>query len=114
MANFIIFLDRLINMYIYFILCACLLSIVPNINPDYPLFHFIFKFAGFYIIPSFAGITISPALVLCVAALISMGLRKIYIKYYSNNDPQIIVISKDEFLKNFKDEKREEKKDDCN
>ena len=41
MAKVIIFLDRLVNYYLYFVVMACFLSLVPNINPDYPLFDFI-------------------------------------------------------------------------
>ena len=43
MANFIKFLYRLVMLYMYYVLGACMLSWVPNINPDYPLFNFIFK-----------------------------------------------------------------------
>lgn len=114
MANLIVFLYRLINLYLYFIIGACLLSLVPNINPDYPLFNFIFKFAGFYIIPPFAGVSFSPALVMAVVALISMGLRKLYNKYYAGKEPQIIVLTQDELIEKLKKEKGEEKKDDCN
>lgn len=114
MANLIIFLDRLINLYLYFVIAACIMSWVPNINPNYPLFHFIFKFAGFYIIPPFAGVSFSPALVMVTAVLISMGLRKIYIKYYASKNPQIIVLTPEEFAKKLAEENREDKKDDCN
>ena len=50
---------------------ACFLSLVPNINPDYPLFNFIFKAAGFYIIPTIYGFIISPVLIMISLALIS-------------------------------------------
>ena len=71
MARFIIFLDRLINYYLYFVVMACFLSLVPNINPDYPLFNFIFKAAGFYIVPAIFGFIVSPVLVMISLALIS-------------------------------------------
>lgn len=114
MANFIIFLDRIVNLYLYFVIMACLLSWVPNINPHYPFFHYIFKFAGFYIIPPFWGVSFSPAVVMVIAALISMGLNKIYIKYFEDKEPKILILTQDELLEKLKEEKREDKKDDCN
>ena len=41
-------------LYMYYVLGACMLSWVPNINPDYPLFNFIFKlyFPFFCVRPS--------------------------------------------------------------
>lgn len=115
MANFILFLDRVLNLYLYFVIGACLLSWVPNINPDYPLFDFIFKSAGFYIIPPFAGVSFSPALVMVLVYLISMGLRRIYLKYYATKQPKVIVLTKDEFLAKLEKEKErkvEDKEDD--
>ncbi len=123
MAKFIIFLDRLINYYLYFVVMACFLSLVPNINPDYPLFDFIFKAAGFYLIPSFWGIIFSPAVVMICLALISAGLHKIYYKYYAKDEPQIIVMSPEEFMKKVQEknlendiitspEEKEDKEDD--
>jgi uncharacterized protein YggT (Ycf19 family) len=125
MAKFIIFLDRLINYYLYFVVMACFLSLVPNINPDYPLFDFIFKAAGFYLIPSFWGIIFSPAVVMICLALISAGLHKIYYKYYAKDEPQIIVMSPEEFMKKVQEknlendiitspEEKEDKEDDSN
>lgn len=117
MANFIIFLDRVVNLYLYFVIGACLLSWVPNINPDYPLFDFIFNSAGFYIIPPIMGISFSPALLMVVLALISMGLRHIYLKYYAVKEPKVIVLTKDELLAKLneeKDRKVEDKKNDSN
>jgi len=125
MAKFIIFLDRLINYYLYFVVMACFLSLVPNINPDYPLFNFIFKAAGFYLIPSFWGIIFSPAVVMICLALISAGLHKIYYKYYAKDEPQIIVMSPEEFMKKVQEknlendiitspEEKEDKEDDSN
>ena len=105
MANFIIFLDRIVNLYLYFVLGACMLSWVPNMNPDYPFFHFIFKFAGFYLIPPVMGVSFSPAIVMLAAGLLSMALRKIFNKYYANKAPQIIVLTKDELLEKLKEEK---------
>ena len=123
MARFIIFLDRLVNYYLYFIVMACFLSLVPNINPDYPLFNFIFKAAGFYIIPTIFGFLISPVLIMISLALISSGLHKIYYKYYAKDEPQIIVMSPEEFIKKVQEEnvesniqssleEKENKKDD--
>ncbi|MBR1460141.1 YggT family protein [bacterium] len=123
MARFIIFLDRLVNYYLYFIVMACFLSLVPNINPDYPLFNFIFKAAGFYIIPTIFGFIISPVLIMISLALISSGLHKIYYKYYAKDEPQIIVMSPEEFIKKVQEEnvesniqssleEKENKKDD--
>ncbi len=116
MAKFILFLDRLINLYLYFVIGACILSWVPNINPNYPLFHMIFKSAGFYILPPFMGLSFSPAVVMVVCALISMGLGKIYNKYFASNEPEIIVVTPDQFIKEIREEnkKKEDKKDDCN
>ena len=114
MAKFILFLDRLINLYLYFVIGACILSWVPNINPNYPLFNLIFKSAGFYILPPFMGMSFSPALVMVVCALISMGLGKIYNKYYASENPDIIVVTPDELIKEIKEKKKEDKKNDCN
>jgi len=115
MAKFILFLDRLINFYLYYVVMACFLSFVPNINYNYPLFHFIFKSAGFYLIPPVFGILIAPMLVMTVCVLISMWLDKIYLKYYAPKQPHIVVLTKDEFIKKMNDlnEKiKEDKKDD--
>lgn len=99
MAKFILFLDRIINFYIYYVIGVCILSWVPNINPNYPLFDFLFKSAGFYIIPPFMGLSFSPAFVVFVCAMISLGLRKIYTKFYEKNKPSIIILTQDEFVK---------------
>lgn len=99
MARLIVIIDKLVNLYIYFVVMACFLGCVPNINPNYPLFHYIFKFAGFYIIPPFWGISLSPAVVLVVMALISLGLRKIYIKYFEKEQREVIVLSQEDFIK---------------
>lgn len=115
MAKLILFLDRLINLYLYFVIGACLLSWVPNINPNYPLFNLIFKAAGFYILPPFMGMSFSPALVMVICALISMGLGKIYNKYFASNEPEVIVVSPEEFIEKIKEQKeKEDKEDDCN
>ena len=58
MAKFLIYIIRILNLYLYFVVGACLLSLVPNINPNYPLFHYIFKFAGFYLIPPVFGVSL--------------------------------------------------------
>lgn len=125
MAKFIIFLDRLVNYYLYFVVMACFLSLVPNINPDYPLFDFIFKAAGFYLIPTFWGIIFSPAVMMVCLALLSAGLHKIYNKYYAKDEPQVLVMSPEEFIKKVQEknlesniitspEEKEEKEDDSN
>ncbi|MBD5401576.1 hypothetical protein HDR58_02075 [bacterium] len=114
MANLILFLDRLITLYLYFVVGSCFLALVPNINPDYPMFHYIFKFAGFYLIPTVLGVSISPALVMLVAALISMGLNKVYMKYFSKDkESRVLVISQDELLEKLNKEKRKDSEDDC-
>lgn len=114
MANFILFLDRLVNFYLYYVVMACFLSLVPNINMDYPLFHYIFKFAGFYLIPPVFGVSFSPMLCMIMLVLVSMGLRKVYIKYYADKEPKIVILTKDEFINKLKAQKQkgEEKKDD--
>ena len=119
MAKFLIFLDRLIYLYLYFVMGACLLSWVPNINPDYPLFHFIFVAAGFSLVPPIFGIGLGPALVMSVCALISFGLGKIYQKFYAKKDQKIVVVTPDELIQklreqeeNFIKKEKEEKNDD--
>lgn len=102
MGKIILFLDRLINLYLYFVVMACFLSLVPNINPDFPLFHFIFKFAGFYLIPPIFGINISPMPSMVGLVLCSMGLKKIYIKFFAKKEPQIVFLSKETFEKSVK------------
>ena len=99
MGKFIKFLDRLINFYLYYVVMACFLTLIPYINPNYPLFNFIFKSAGFYIIPPIFGISFSPALVLTVLVLCSIGLNKIYDKFYAPKEPKIIVLTPEEFMK---------------
>jgi hypothetical protein len=107
MAKFIIFLDRIVNYYLYFVVMACFLSLVPNINPNYPLFDFIFKAAGFYLLPGIIGITFSPAIIMITLALISAGLHKIYEKYYAKDEPKILVMSPEDFIKKIQDESNE-------
>ncbi len=102
MAKFIRFLYRLINYYLYFVVMACFLALVPNINPNYPLFNYIFKIAGFYIIPPIFGFIISPMLVLIISALIMMGLDKIYAKYYAPKDPKVLVMTPEQFMEQIK------------
>lgn len=102
MAKFIRFLYRLINYYLYFVVMACFLALVPNINPNFPLFNYIFKIAGFYIIPPIFGFIISPMLVLIISALIMMGLDKIYTKYYASKDPKVLVMTPEQFIDQIK------------
>lgn len=113
MEKFIIFLDRVINLYMYYIIFACLLLLVPNINVNYPLFHYIFLSAGFYIVPPVFGIIIAPSIMLVIVALISVGLKKIYVKYYADKEPKILVLTKEDFDK-LNNENGEENKDDSN
>ncbi len=99
MVNFLMFLDRLINYYLYFVVMSCFLSLVPNINPDYPLFNVIFKAAGFYIIPPVFGFIIAPAIIMTLLVLCSMGIRKIIEKYFKPQEPQILVMTPEEFIR---------------
>lgn len=113
MGKFILFLDRLVFLYMYFILGACLLSWVPNINPDYPLFYYIFKFSGAYILPPVIGFAFGPALLMVICALISMGLKKIYIKFYAEKEPKVIVLTPEELVEKLNKQKEEDNKNDC-
>lgn len=112
MAKFLIYLIRIVNLYLYFVVGACFLSLVPNINPNYPLFHYIFKFAGFYLIPSIFGVSFSPMAVLVCTALVSMGLVKLYDKYYASKEPQVIVVSPEEFIRKMAQFEKLKNKDD--
>ena len=120
MAKLIIILDRIIYLYLYFVMGACLMSWIPNINPDDPLFHAIFTAAGFYIIPPIFGLGISPALVMLVCAFLSDGLRKLYNKFYAGNEKsKIIVVTPEELMEKLKTQQenyikkeQEENKDD--
>ena len=102
MAKFIRFLYRLVNYYLYFVVMACFLALVPNINPNFPLFNYIFKIAGFYLIPPIFGFIISPMLVMIISALIMMGLGKIYAKYYAPKDPKVLVMTPEQFIEQIK------------
>lgn len=102
MAKLIRFLYRLVNYYLYFVVMACFLALVPNINPNYPLFNYIFKIAGFYLIPPIFGFIISPMLVMIISALIMMGLGKIYDKYYAPKEPKVIVMTPEQFIEQVK------------
>lgn len=102
MAKFIRFLYRLVNYYLYFVVMACFLALVPNINPNYPLFNCIFKISGFYLIPPIFGFIISPMLVMIVLALIMMGLNKIYTKYYAPKEPKVLVMTPEQFIEQIK------------
>ena len=97
----------------YFILGACLLSWIPNINPDYPLFYYIFKFSGAYILPPVIGFAFGPALLMVICALISMGLKKIYIKFYAEKEPKVIVLTPEELVEKLNKQKEEDNKNDC-
>ena len=101
MRVLILFLDRIINLYILFIVMACFLALIPNINPAYPLFHYIFMFAGFYLIPPIFGIVFAPVCMLCICTIISIGLRKLYDKYYNPKNHEVFYISAEQFAKHF-------------
>ena len=115
MAKFIIFLDRVIYLYLCFIMGACLLSWVPNINPDYPLFSFIFKAAGFYLVPPIFGIGLGPALVMVVCAFVSFALGKIYQKFFAKKEQKVVVVTPEELIQKLKEQEenfiKKEKKD---
>lgn len=102
MAKLIRFLYRLVNYYLCFVVMACFLALVPNINPNYPLFNYIFKIAGFYLIPPVFGFIISPMLVMIISALIMIGLGKIYDKYYAPKEPKVIVMTPEQFIEQVK------------
>lgn len=112
MLKFVVYLIRIVNLYLYFVVGACFLALVPNINPAYPLFDYIFKIAGFYIIPPIFGVSFSPMCVLMVTALIYMGLNKIYDKYYKPKEPQIIIMSPEEFVQKVKEKEIKYKEDE--
>ncbi len=112
MGKFILFLDRLVNLYMYFILGACVLSWVPNINPNYPLFHYIFKFAGCYLLPPVMGFLFAPALVMVVCALVSMGLKKLYDKFFAEKEQKVIIITPEELIEKLEKQKEGNKEDD--
>ena len=112
MARFIIFIDKLIYLYLCFIMITGLISWVPNINPDYPLFNFMFKASGFYLFPPVMGILLSPVVVMLVCALISFGLKKIYQKYYTPKTPEILVVSAEQFIEHMNEINKEKEKED--
>lgn len=98
MAKFILFLYRLVNYYLYFVVMACFLALVPNINPNFPLFNYIFKIAGFYLIPPVFGFIISPMCVMVISALVMIGLGKIYTKYYASKEQKVIIITPEQLV----------------
>lgn len=105
MLRLVIFLIRLVNLYLYFVLGACLLSWVPNVNPDYPLFNFIFTASGFYLLPPVMGFSFAPVFVLVIIGLILMGLEKIYQKL-TEKEPKVIYVSPEQFMKHFTQSQR--------
>ncbi len=113
MGNFIIFLGRVISLYLYFVVFACFLALVPNINMDYPLFHAIFTMAGFYLVPPILGASFSPMIVMTVCALLLMGLKKIYMRYFYK-DETIVILSPEEFEKTLKEYKKQQGDEDNN
>ncbi len=114
MAKLILFLGRLINLYLYFVVGACVLSWVPNVNPEYPLFSFIFKMAGAGIIPPVLGFDIGPAILMALLALVWAGLEKIYRKFYAPKEREIIVITKEELMEKLNDQKQNSEVEDNN
>lgn len=102
MAKFIRFLYRLVNYYLYFVVMACFLALVPNINPDFPLFNCIFKVAGFYLIPPVFGFIVSPMFIMVISALIMMGLNKIYTKYYAPKEQKVIIMTPEQLVEQIK------------
>ena len=60
------------------------------------------------------GISFSPVITMLVAGILSMGLRKLYDKFYKKDEPKIVVITPEEFMQKMNEEKREDKKDDSN
>lgn len=124
MADFILFLSKIVTLYMYYVGFACLLSWVPNINPDYPLFHFVFMSTGFYLIPPFFGFIFAPLIIMVICVLISQGLDKLYLKLMKDKSPEIVVYTPEEFfqkleqdkefLKERNQEKETEKKDNNN
>ena len=100
MKKFLLISDRIINLYVFYIVMALFLSIVPSINTDYPLFHFIFVSAGFYIKLPFVGAMFSPMLIMICLVLISSKIRKLYIKLYEKDAPEIIIWTREDFAKN--------------
>ena len=112
MAKFVLLVDRIINLYLYFVVIACFLSLVPNINPNYPLFHMIFKLAGFYVFPPIFGVSFSCMIIMMGCAMLSVGLKKLYIKKFLPKEPKVIVISKDEFEKQYVNVKEENQEED--
>ena len=106
LGKLLIFTDRVINLYLYFVVCACFLSLVPNINPNYPLFHYIFKAACFYLIPPVFGFSFSPMLIMITLVMLSIGLHKLYDKFF-RQDPPVYIIPAEEFLERIKNHKVE-------
>lgn len=105
MSRFILIFDRVVNLYMYYVGLACLLSWVPNINPDYPLFHFIFLSTGFYILPPVLGFIFAPLFIMVLCALISAGLGKLYAKLNKDKVPHIMILSPEEFFEKMEQEK---------
>lgn len=110
MARFIIFLNSLINLYLYFVVGASLMSLVPNINPDYPLFHYIFTAAGFYILDQ--PFIFPPMIIMMGCVLVQIALRKIYDKYYKSNEPKVVILTPEELIEKLKEQKEKDIKND--
>lgn len=112
MGKFILFIGRFIYLYLYFIVGACVLSWIPNINPEYPLFKLIFKLAGAGIIPPVLGFDIGPMALMVALVLIWSGLEKIYKKFYAPKDREIIVITREDLLDKLNEQKKDSEVED--
>lgn len=110
-SGIIVFTDKLVNLYIYYVGIACLMSWIPNINPEYPLFHAIFKFAGFFLLPSIGGFIFAPLLIMTACVLISQGLGKLYLKLNKDKKPEIIILTPEEFMQKITSSEAEQKDD---
>ena len=102
----------------YFLLGVAILSWIPNINPDYPLFHMLFKFSGFYLLPPFMGLALAPALLMVVGAFLIMMLEKIYDRFYKPEKQQVYFMSSEEFTRRLdefqKNKELQNKKEEMN
>lgn len=87
------------------------MSWIPNINPDYPLFHAIFKFAGFFLLPAIGGFIFAPLLIMTACVLISQGLGKLYLKLNKDKKPEIIILTPEEFMQKITSSEAEQKDD---
>lgn len=99
LSKLIIFLNRIVNLYMYYVAVACVLSWIPRINPEYPLFHVIFVSTGFYLLPPFGGFIFAPLIIMTVCVLISQGLGRLYFNLNKDKKPEVIVMTPEEFFR---------------